>query len=184
MSGYPKFDKRGHFLSSLWGPAPKECAGSLFAFNHPSVLILECTAKDDDPINEVPNSQTSQCQNHSDSGPCFPNVEPVSAENAQEPAKQKGGQPVLVTHSDIVFSQWIGGQGTSAFRAKGSLFRHFCATMTTILHNYFDNSCLFCPVPSQRRHYKDSFFRNGKKTLFNLPRNPSVRRFVPFAATI
>ncbi len=38
----------------------KECTGSLFAFNHPSVLIFEGTAENDDPINEVPNAQTSQ----------------------------------------------------------------------------------------------------------------------------
>lgn len=76
----------------------KERAGSLFAFNHPSVLIFEGTAENDDPINEVPN--------------------------AQEPAKQKGSQPVLVAHGDIVFTLWIGGQGTSAFRAEGSLLHH------------------------------------------------------------
>ena len=85
--------------------SPKECAGSLFAFNHSSVLILEGTAQDDDPINEVPNSQTSQRQNHSDSGTCFPNVEPVSAENAKEPAKQKGSQPVLAAGGRFLFGE-------------------------------------------------------------------------------
>ncbi len=91
--------RQGMHRAPARAQSPKKRAGSLFAFNHPSVLILEFTAQDDDPINEVPNSQTSQRQNHSDSGTCFPNVEPVSAENAKGPPH---------------FGQKVASSGTSA----------------------------------------------------------------------
>ncbi len=127
------------------GPRTRSCTSgkisSLSAFDHSPVLILEIATEDDDPIDEDPNAKTAQRENHSDSGPCFADIEPVNAKNAQEPAKQKGSQPVLVAHSGVIVNKWIGtGQGTSALSVPPGTerpsfeYQRFQRTERLILH--------------------------------------------------
>ena len=65
----------------------------------------------------------------------------IQSTRTQEPAKQKGSQPVLVAHNGVIVNKWIGtGQGTSALSVPPGTerpsfeYQRFQRTERLILH--------------------------------------------------
>lgn len=107
-----------------------------------SAGILEVSAEDDDQVDEGPDAQAADGEEHGYAGAGAADIEPVGADDAEKEAEQEGGDPFFL---GLAEEDALSFDGASALGADDGVVVDFCSAFRTVLHDFnFDFSAVCC----------------------------------------